>query len=331
MVREYTDEEISGASLLSRFRKLREQVASWIEAVDANVITYIGNIDKLSAQVDGMQKSVDKAVADSASAVENAENALVEAEDAFEDGSFAQDTVSVSLKMKRGTGIEKTIVGPIASGTQSGFMNAQTFNGIRQLQDRVTALEQGQNIYYATFASDNPTQEELTTAFQTASGRAPTAGDYITDIGKNITYGYNGTEWVKVESGVTPVFTNASAGLIKGNDQDGTVFAEADGTGSVKGWDELVSVVNGKQAKLNATNITLTSAGWVETDGQLRQSVAIAGMTSDAIVWAGKDPLNTDYDTFGVTAIGQSEGFLTFKVDLLPGNDIDGIVIYGVI
>ena len=40
-------------------------------------------------------------------------------------------------------------------------------------------------------------------------------------------------------AGAVSQFTNDVAGIIKGSDIDGKVYAEADGTGSVKGWDEL--------------------------------------------------------------------------------------------
>ena len=46
-------------------------------------------------------------------------------------------------------------------------------------------------------------------------------------------------------------FQNGTAGFIVGNTEEGTVFAEADGTGSVVGWDELKSKVTNNTSKLN--------------------------------------------------------------------------------
>ena len=73
-----------------------------------------------------------------------------------------------------------------------------------------------------------------------------------------------------------PAFTNTNAGLIKGNTAEGTVFAEADGTGSVNGWDELKQSVadNGTAIEQNASAVsalttrvgTLESDAWEELD-----------------------------------------------------------------
>ena len=46
-------------------------------------------------------------------------------------------------------------------------------------------------------------------------------------------------------------FQNGTAGFIVGNTEEGTVFAEADGTGSVVGWDELKNKVTNNTNKLN--------------------------------------------------------------------------------
>lgn len=46
-------------------------------------------------------------------------------------------------------------------------------------------------------------------------------------------------------------FTNNVAGIIKGSDIDGKVYAEDDGTGSVKGWDDLKTLVQTLLTNLN--------------------------------------------------------------------------------
>ena len=46
-------------------------------------------------------------------------------------------------------------------------------------------------------------------------------------------------------------FTNDVAGIIKGSNLDGKVYAEDDGTGSVKGWDELKTLVQTLLTNLN--------------------------------------------------------------------------------
>ena len=52
-------------------------------------------------------------------------------------------------------------------------------------------------------------------------------------------------------AGTVSQFTNSVAGSIKGSDIDGKVYAEADGTGSVKGWGELKTLVQTLHTNLN--------------------------------------------------------------------------------
>ena len=157
--------------------------------------------------------------------------ALTDANDAFDQASITQTAEAATITMTRGTGSQEQIPFPIASSVQTGMMNAQTYAGIVNLTARVDKLEASKTVYYVTFSSTSPTDSELTSLFTTVSGRAPVAGDYLTDIAKSLTYGYNGTNWIKVETSADiPVFTSETPGLIKGSTADGTVAAETDGT-----------------------------------------------------------------------------------------------------
>lgn len=319
---------------------------SALEAVDkassdASQALSVANTAK--ATTDALQPIVDGHTA-SIEAVEiEAQQALTDANDAFDQASITQTAEAATITMTRGTGFQEQIPFPIASSVQTGMMNAQTYAGIVNLTARVDKLEASKTVYYVTFSSTSPTDSELTSLFTTVSGRAPVAGDYLTDIAKSLTYGYNGTNWIKVETSADiPMFTSETPGLIKGSTTDGTVAAEADGTGSVNGWDNVkttltnhtesigtiqssLSTVEGeltnKQNAIQTVVVTLNSSEW-NTD-TLSITVTVDFMTPDLMVWVAPVPASfVDYGDSRVYASEQGAGTLTFKCESIPGANL---------
>lgn len=307
----------------------------------------ITTADSASSKVDALQVTVD-AHGQAIEAVEiQAEQALTDANDAFDQASITQTAEAATITMTRGTGYQEQIPFPIASSVQTGMMNAQTYAGIVNLTARVDKLEASKTVFYVSFSSNSPSEAEITSVFTTASGRPPVAGDYVTDIARALTYGYNGSAWIKVEtSSDIPMFTAETPGLIKGSTVDGTVAAEADGTGSVNGWDNVkttlsnhtesigtlnssISATEGeiailqtdKQEKINTTTVTLNSSEW-STD-TLSITVSVSFITPDSIVWVTPTPDSfIDYGDSRVYASEQGTGTLTFKCDSIPGANL---------
>ena len=281
------------------------------------------------------------AQADATQALADAEQAQTDADNAIVSGSITTTNTTGSLVLTKGTGSAVTTAIPIASASQTGLMNAQTYAGITSLDSRVSALEGKNTTVYVTFPDNDPDQATITSTFTTKAGRAPVAGDYAVDIAKNLTYGYDGTTWTKVGTDVSiPQFSLGSPGLIIGSDEDGTVFAETDGTGSVKGWDvlsgnvstntsdistmqgqiiQLQTDVAGKQADLTPVTVTLTVAGWASN----RQTVSATNVTADSIVWVSPAPASFDaYAKAGIRAITQGAGTITFQCTTVPTAEI---------
>ena len=277
------------------------------------------------------------AQADATQALADAEQAQTDADNAIVSGQVTVDATSGNLVLTKGTGSAVTSAIPIASASQTGLMNAQTYAGITSLDARVSALEGKNTTVYVTFPNSNPDQATITSTFTTKAGRAPVAGDYAVDIAKNLTYGYDGTTWTKVGTDVSiPQFSLGSPGLIVGSDEDGTVFAETDGTGSVKGWDTLTGNVQtntsnittiqgqvaqlqtdvaGKQADLTSVTVTLAVAGWASN----QQPVTASNVTADNIVWVSPAPASfTAYGQAGIYASAQAEGTITFTCTKAP-------------
>lgn len=277
------------------------------------------------------------AQADATQALADAEQAQTDADNAIVSGQVTVDTTSGNLVLTKGTGVAVTTPIPIASASQTGLMNAQTYAGLTSLDTRVSALEGKNTTVYVTFPNNDPDQATITSTFATKAGRAPVAGDYAVDIAKNLTYGYDGTTWTKVGTDVSvPQFSLGTPGLIVGSDEDGTVFAETDGTGSVKGWDvlsgnvstntsdistmqgqisQLQTDVAGKQADLTPVTVTLTVAGWASN----QQTVSATNVTADNIVWVSPTPASFDvYAKAGIRAIAQGAGTVTFQCTTVP-------------
>lgn len=174
----------------------------------------------------------------------------------------------------------KQVSMPVASSTEAGIMNSSTFDAVVNNTANINALANG--AVAITGLPSSPTQAQLTTAWENATGETSLmnrAGIYDVTNGKVWTYYTNDTTWHSTTN-TTQVtintFTNSSEGTIKGSTNVGQVFAEADGTGSVNGWDALndavgnnssaisglQTAVNGKQDKLIAgTNINIAADG----------------------------------------------------------------------
>ena len=88
-------------------------------------------------------------------------------------------------------------------------------------------------------------------------------------------------KWQDDEQDTVSQFTNDVAGIIKGSNLDGKVYAEDDGTGSVKGWDELKTLV---QTLL--TNLS-NKLDKVTTSGSRRAYGIAANGTQSTIPFAG--------------------------------------------
>lgn len=289
------------------------------------------------------------AQADATQALADAEQAQTDADNAIVSGSITTTNTTGNLVLTKGSGSAVTTPIPIASASQTGLMNAQTYAGITSLDTRVSALEGKNTTVYVTFPNSDPDQATITSVFTTKAGRAPVAGDYAVDIAKNLTYGYDGTTWTKVGTDVSvPQFSLGTPGLIVGSDEDGTVFAETDGTGSVKGWDVLTGKVStnetdidtlqtsmtqvegdiseiqtslgGKQGTLTSMTVTLTVAGWSGN----RQTVSASNVTTSNIVWVSPAPASfTAYGKAGIYASAQAEGTITFICSKVPTEAID--------
>lgn len=223
----------------------------------------VTDLDNLSTSVDGLTGRL-----------ETAENTISELQD------YADKTVQTDTKL--GTDLSSTVTLikttdslaasqptdteiplPVASESQAGVISADTF---KQIMDNASKIEVilGNSTVVPTLPAD-PTDQQITDAYKEATGQTevPNGAKVTGPDGK--TYIYNATtqKWETYSEGggaieVSP-FTNTAAGTIKGSDVDGKVFAESDGTGSVKGWDTVKADIANNASALETAQGDITA------------------------------------------------------------------------
>ena len=204
-------------------------------------------------------------------------------------GETANSTASTvtlteaNVNLKTGTTGTQSVPLPVADATQAGVINAATYQAIQKAVSDIEAMSNAS--VSVSGLSANPTQAELTAAWQAALSTTDTPSNnakiWETDNNKGWTYFSNTAQWTLTQSGTSATvsidqFTNTSLGTIKGSMVDGQVHAEADGTGSVNGWDTVVddvtdlkngatstqsaiSALNGNIATINTNLLQLTA------------------------------------------------------------------------
>lgn len=147
---------------------------------------------------------------------------------------------------------------PLANDTTAGLMSKSDYAQIRDNTARIEQLE-GQNVRLLYTASESPAAAQIQ-QFVIDSGYSDTAqwpqiGVVVQGSNHIWRYFNNTNTWQDVGVDTVNTFTNEIAGIIKGSDTNGKVYAETDGTGSVNGWDALNTKVTNNASAI-ATEIT---------------------------------------------------------------------------
>lgn len=239
----------------------RENADSELQTAITNEATTRGNADTtLGGYINTINSAINKNVMTDLVVDANASTTVVQL-----------DATKTNIKTSSTT--TSNIPLPVASSTQAGVLNSATFDAISQNTSDIEALTNG--AVAITGLSSSPTQAELTTAWENATGLSTLmnrAGIYDVTNTKYWTYYTNDTTW-HYTTGAAQVtintFTNSAEGTILGSNVAGQVFAENDGTGSVNGWDSLTSTVGDHTSKLatiaQGAEVNV-QADWSETD-----------------------------------------------------------------
>lgn len=152
----------------------------------------------------------------------------------------------------------ETLSMPVASNNTAGVMNSSMYSQFVSMSDNLTAILNGSVAITGLAAS--PSQSDLTTAWETATGLVELVnGAKIADIDnqKVWTYYTNTDTWYSATNTAQVTvsqWTNSALGTVMGSSIDGQIFAETNGTGSVNGWDTL----KGRVATLEGNSVSIS-------------------------------------------------------------------------
>lgn len=143
---------------------------------------------------------------------------------------------------------------PVASATTAGVMNSATYNAVQENSELISSILNGAVAVEGLPAT--PTQEELTTAWKSATSETELinrASIFDTTNQKVWYYYANVSAWQATSSDGSQVSvsqaTNTSLGIVKGSTEEIKVAVEADGTMSVNGYDDLKTKVDNSETR----------------------------------------------------------------------------------
>lgn len=207
-------------------------------------------VDSFQAGIQNAQATADQAIKNAESAANIAEAAQKAAEEATQNAGEAFDTARASpnsstiiMEYIRINGNGQNVALPIVNTTNAGILNANDYKFFQEYDARIRAVEGVSKIYLVELPSDNPSSQQITLAYTSQWPDAPNPpleGTVVVDPARNnLSYRWNtqSNTWYKISEVAINQFTNTTLGTIKGSTQDGEVQANADGTGSVTGWD----------------------------------------------------------------------------------------------
>ena len=195
------------------------------------------------------------------------------------------DASTVYHRALHNSGVVENDALPVASDTKAGVMSAGMyvgFNGsIQNLQARMAVLEGVGLTYQLTGLPDNPSDAQITAAFQAQYPNVPLmAGIRVADYDKAKIWQYSGTAWIQLTSLNINVATSSALGLVKGSEtsttNDGKIFVEVDGSMTVIGWDTLKALATAAKQSVDnlESKVTQQSAKIDALEGDVAANAA---------------------------------------------------------
>lgn len=239
-----------------------QTLSDGLQEAQQDIQEHTNDIDQLTNGVADLENDVADAL-DNISTIDTAINKNV----VSGIGVTAQtDNVSITsniVNIKTGATSSDTDAIPLANDSTAGLMSHSDYQQIRQNTEDIAALK-GQTIRIAYSIKTNPTPQEIND-FVVAQGYTQDQFPQIAVVvtGTNYVWRYYENDGWTQQTDVVSIFTNTTAGIIKGTTADGKIYAETDGTGSVNGWDTLknrvTNVENNKADKSELSDYVPTT------------------------------------------------------------------------
>ena len=235
-----------------------------------------GNIDAETTARTTKDGELESSIASEVTRAKNAESTL---------------TTNLNAEVTRAKNAEQANATAISNEASTRETNDNALSARIDANAEDIAALQGRSIRYAVHLdSASPTQAQLTSAYQSASGSTATPEDGTTlvdlNYNKEYTWFESSSTWVdRGSSTITPA-TNSSYGSVKGQTADGTVKAD-DGLLSVNGWSTVkndisanaesisneVSRATGAESTLQ-NNIDAEATARTSEDGKLNTAIS---------------------------------------------------------
>lgn len=226
--------------------------------------TYTSGQENIRSIAVNAQATANQALTQSASASTKADNAVALGQNSVIALSSSGDASTANVIGTKNNG-ESTIAPlPVASLQRAGVMNTATYATVQETKRTVEGLVNSTLTYLVTLPNDDPTQAEINTTYQTAYPTAPfppVDGCTVIDQNRQLFYRWvrNGALWIKTTGFITSQWTNETAGTVKGSTTAGQIQAEPDGTGSLVGYDAIISNINALTTRVSNAESSVTS------------------------------------------------------------------------
>lgn len=226
--------------------------------------TYTSGQENIRSIAVNAQAAADQALTQSASASTKADNAVALGQNSVIALSSSGDASTANVIGTKNNGESIIAPLPVASLQSAGVMNTATYATVQETKQTVEGLVNSTLTYLVTLPNDDPTQAEINTAYQTAYPTAPFPpldGCTVIDQNKQLFYRWvrNGALWIKTTGFTISQWTNETAGTVKGSTTAGQIQAEPDGTGSLVGYDAIISNINALTTRVNNAESSVTN------------------------------------------------------------------------
>lgn len=223
-------------------------------------------VDSFQAGITNAQSTADQAIKNAEAAQKTAEEATQNVGEAFDTARASPNSSTIIMDYIRINGDEQNVALPVVNTTNAGILNVNDYKFFQEYDARLRAVEGISRIYLVELPSDNPDPQQITLAYTSQWPDAPNPpleGTVIVDPARNnLSYRWNtqSNTWYKISEVAIQQFTNTTLGTIKGSTQDGEVQANADGTGSVTGWDTIKGNISTAENNINALTTRVNNA-----------------------------------------------------------------------
>lgn len=256
-------------------------------------------VDSFQAGITNAQSTADQAIKNAEYVTSIAEAAQKTAEEAAQNVGEAFDTAraspnssTINMGYIRINGNEQNVALPVVNTTNAGILNANDYKFFQEYDARLRAVEGISRIYLVELPSDNPDPQQITLAYTSQWPDAPNPpleGTVVIDPARNnLSYRWNtqSNTWYKISEVSIQQFTNTTLGTIKGSTQDGEVQANADGTGSVTGWDTLTTRVSNAESSVTSltTQVDANTEGIAYNRARVIERLHAAGGSTDGVL-----------------------------------------------